>query len=195
MNKLTSVLLGSAVAVGLAVGAVAPASAETEITYWQYSFGVRVDAIDSLIEQFEAASPDIQVNHVNFPYADYRVKVGAAIPAGEGPDVVQLFYGWLDAYREAGLLSPLPAALTGDVASDYFPMVSAMEVDGEFWGLPTAVRSLALFYNTDLFEEAGISGPPETLDELENDQARRCGQSIAGWLHGCADRPGSPLVA
>ncbi|MHA1564408.1 MAG: extracellular solute-binding protein [Alphaproteobacteria bacterium] len=166
MNKLTSALLGSAVAVGLAVGAVAPASAETEITYWQYSFGARVDAIDSLIAQFEAANPDIKVNQVNFPYADYRIKVSAAIPAGEGPDVVQLFYGWLDAYREAGLLSPLPAALTGDVASDYFPMVSAMEVDGDFWGLPTAVRSLALFYNTDLFEEAGLSGPPETLDEL-----------------------------
>jgi multiple sugar transport system substrate-binding protein len=32
--------------------------------------------------------------------------------------------------------------------------------------LPTAVRSLALFYNTRLFEEAGIEGPPKTLDEL-----------------------------
>ncbi len=166
MNKLSGILLGSAIALGLGVGAVAPASAQTEITYWQYTFGARVDAIDALIGQFEAANPDIKVNHVNFPYADYRVKVSAAIPAGEGPDVVQLFYGWLDAYREAELLSPLPASLTGDVGDTFFPMVSAMNVDGEFWGLPTAVRSLALFWNTDLFAEAGLSGPPETLDEL-----------------------------
>ncbi len=166
MNKFTKTLLAGAVAAGLGAGAAVPASAQTEITYWQYSFGSRVDAIDALIEQFEAANPDIKVNQVNFPYADYRVKVSAAIPAGEGPDVVQLFYGWLDAYRNAGLLSPLPASLTRDVATDFFPMVSSMNVDGEFWGLPTAVRSLALFYNTDLFEEAGLSGPPETLDEL-----------------------------
>ena len=33
-------------------------------------------------------------------------------------------------------------------------------------GLPTAVRSLALFYNNDLFSEAGLSGPPETLDQM-----------------------------
>ena len=41
-----------------------------------------------------------------------------------------------------------------------------MKVDGEYWGLPTAVRSLALFYNNDLLKEAGLSGPPETLDDL-----------------------------
>ena len=45
-------------------------------------------------------------------------------------------------------------------------MVSAMKVDGDYWGLPTAVRSLALFYNNDLLKEAGLSGPPETLDEM-----------------------------
>ena len=28
---------------------------------------------------------------LEFPYADYRTKVAAAIPAGQGPDVVQLF--------------------------------------------------------------------------------------------------------
>ena len=41
-----------------------------------------------------------------------------------------------------------------------------MKVDGDYWGLPTAVRSLALFYNNDLFSEAGLSGPPETLDQM-----------------------------
>ena len=45
-------------------------------------------------------------------------------------------------------------------------MVKAMERDGQYMALPTAVRSLALFYNTQLFEEAGIDGPPKTLDEL-----------------------------
>ena len=45
-------------------------------------------------------------------------------------------------------------------------MVSSMKVDGDYWGLPTAVRSLALFYNNDLFSEAGLSGPPETLDQM-----------------------------
>ena len=45
-------------------------------------------------------------------------------------------------------------------------MVAAMREGDNYWALPTAVRSLALFYNKSLFEDAGIDGPPETLDEL-----------------------------
>jgi multiple sugar transport system substrate-binding protein len=39
--------------------------------------------------------------------------------------------------------------------------------EGELWAVPTAVRSLALFYNIDLLEAAGFDGPPETLDEFK----------------------------
>jgi multiple sugar transport system substrate-binding protein len=139
-----------------------------EIEYWQYFFDARVTAMEQLIENFEAANPDITVTMTHFPYADYRTKVAAAIPAGEGPDVVQLFYGWLNDYKAAELIQPLPAdVFDADVIdAEFFPMVSAMREGDSYWALPTAVRSLALFYNTRLFDAAGIDGPPETLDEL-----------------------------
>lgn len=139
-----------------------------EIEYWQYFFDARVDAMEQLIEKFEEANPDITVKMTHFPYADYRTKVAAAIPAGEGPDVVQLFYGWLNDYIEAGLIQPLPkdAFDPAVIDAEFFPMVQAMKRDGSYYALPTAVRSLALFYNTRLFDEAGIENPPATLDEL-----------------------------
>jgi multiple sugar transport system substrate-binding protein len=139
-----------------------------EIEYWQYFFDARVAAMEQLIEGFEAENPGITVKMTHFPYADYRTKVAAAIPAGEGPDVVQLFYGWLNDYKEAALIQPLPAAdfPASDIDENFFPMVQAMREGDNYWALPTAVRSLALFYNTRLFDEAGIEGPPATLDEL-----------------------------
>src|SRR5213083_1149023 len=85
--------------------------AQVEIEYWQYTFAQRVQAIDTLIKQFEAANPGIKVKHTHVPYDDFRVKIAAAIPAGQGPDVVQLFYGWLQDYLKAKLLQPLPAEL------------------------------------------------------------------------------------
>ena len=144
------------------------ASAEVEIEYWQYFFDARVEAMETLIANFEAANPDITVKMTHFPYADYRTKVAAAILAGEGPDVVQLFYGWLNDYKAANLIQPLPAdAFPADqIDAEFFPMVAAMREGDNYWALPTAVRSLALFYNTRLFEAAGIDGPPETLDEM-----------------------------
>ncbi len=157
---------------GLAAGAVfamsTAAANAVEIQYWQYFFEARVNAIDTLIENFEAANPDITVVQTTFPYADYRTKVAAAIPAGQGPDVVQLFYGWLNDYVDADLIRPLPTDMfpPEQIEAEFFPMVQAMKRDGAYMALPTAVRALALFYNKRLFEEAGIEAPPQTLDEL-----------------------------
>ncbi len=165
LTNLRAMALASATSAAALLGTSAHA---VEIEYWQYFFDARVTAMEQLIENFQAANPDITVTMTHFPYADYRTKVAAAIPAGEGPDVVQLFYGWLNDYKAADLIQPLPAdAFPADsIDEEFFPMVSAMREGDNYWALPTAVRSLALFYNTRLFEAAGIDGPPETLDEM-----------------------------
>jgi len=165
LTKLKALVLATATSTAALLSSAANA---VEIEYWQYFFDARVTAMEQLIENFEAANPDITVTMTHFPYADYRTKVAAAIPAGEGPDVVQLFYGWLNDYKAANLIQPLPSdAFNADtIDEEFFPMVSAMREGDNYWALPTAVRSLALFYNTRLFEDAGSDGPPETLDEL-----------------------------
>ncbi len=151
-----------------ATTAMSTAAHAVEIEYWQYFFDARVNAMEQLIKNFEKANPDIKVKMTHFPYADYRTKVAAAIPAGEGPDVVQLFYGWLNDYVDAKLIQPLPKDVFSPekIDKDFFPMVKAMKDGDQYWALPTAVRSLALFYNERLFKEAGIEKPPATLDEL-----------------------------
>ena len=164
INGMRAVLLASAAAVASLAGTAANA---VEIEYWQYFFDARVTAMEQLIENFQAANPDITVTMTHFPYADYRTKVAAAIPAGEGPDVVQLFYGWLNDYVEADLIQPLPTDVfpAATIDAEFFPMVQAMKEGDQYWALPTAVRSLALFYNERLMEEAGVE-PPTTLDEM-----------------------------
>ena len=168
MKRYVAALLGSAVMVGMAV----PATAQDpiEIEYWQYFFEGRVNAIDALIEQFEAENPGITVNQTHFPYADYRTRIAAAVPAGEGPDVIQMFYGWVPDYVDAGLLQPLPQEYfpLQEIEDEYFDIVQAMIYDGQLYAVPTAVRSLALFWNKRMFEEAGLDPetPPATLDEM-----------------------------
>ncbi len=168
MKKLKGLALAGLTASSALFATSALAAEPVEIEYWQYFFDARVTAMEQLIEGFEAENPDITVKMTHFPYADYRTKVAAAIPAGEGPDVVQLFYGWLNDYIAAGLIQPLPVDTfaPSDIDRDFFPMVQAMKKDGAYYALPTAVRSLALFYNQRLFDEAGIEAPPANLDEL-----------------------------
>ena len=50
------------------------------------------------------------------------------------------------------------------VEADFFPMVQTAKFDGAYYAMPTAVRTLALFYNADLLEAAGKE-PPTTWEE------------------------------
>ena len=159
----------AALSAGVSLAALSSAQA-VEIEYWQYVYDTRVEAMDQLIANFEAANPDITVKHTTFPYADYQTRLVAAKLAGQGPDVAQLFYGWLDQFVAGELLQPLDPAVFPheEIEADFFPIVTAMKRNDEYYGLPTAVRSLALFYNKDLFEAAGLDpdNPPQTNDEL-----------------------------
>lgn len=168
----------------LAGTALVPATASqaVEIEYWQYIYETRVTAMDQLIEMFEAANPDITVKQVTFPYSDYQTRVIAANMAGNGPDVLQLFYGWTDNFVNGGVLQPLSKEAFPDqmIEDTFFPIVGAMKRGDDYYGLPTAVRSLALFYNKKLFEEAGIDAPPATLDELVEDGAKLAKKDASG---------------
>lgn len=143
---------------------------EVQIEYWQYHFDAKVELMDELIEEFEAANPGIKVKQTTFPYEQFNEKVAAQVPAGKGPDVINLFYGWVPKYVDSGYLQPLPqdAFPHEDMEAEFFPLIEAVKLDDEYWTIPTAVRTLALFYNKDLFEEAGLDpdSPPETWDEL-----------------------------
>lgn len=141
------------------------------IEYWQYTFEPRQIAMDMLIEQFEAEYPDIDVIHnSDIAYDNFRDEIAASAPAGVGPDVVSLFYGWIPAFVDAGYLIPLPEEdfPAEWIESTFSPMVAESKFQDEYWAIPTAVRSLALFYNKDLFEAAGLDpeAPPTTTEEF-----------------------------
>lgn len=141
------------------------------IEYWQYFFDARVDAMNRLIQQFEAANPDVRVIHnSDIPYDNFRDQIAASAPAGVGPDVATLFYGWVPAWVDAGYLIPLPEDQfpPAEIEATFSPMVPNSIFEGSYWAIPTAVRTLALFWNKDLFDAAGLDPevPPKDLDEL-----------------------------
>lgn len=139
---------------------------QVTITYWQYDYKSKVDTINDLIGQFQAQNPNIKVQQQTFPYDAYQQKVASAVSAGQGPDVVNLYYGWIPTWVKAGYLQPLPDDIAKGLEADFIPVTQAAKVGGKYYGVPTAVRSLALFYNKDLFKAAGIATPPRTWEEF-----------------------------
>lgn len=169
MNRFRGIAL---ILVALLVFSTGAAFAQkTTITYWQYFYQSKVELMDVLIKQFMDKNPDIKVEQVTFPYESYNQKVAASIPAGEGPDVINLFCGWMPMYVKAGYLQELPKTdFSADyMKSNYYPfVVENVDFGDKYYSAPTAVRTLALIWNKKLFKEAGLDPnvPPKTLDEL-----------------------------
>ncbi len=183
MKKLCLVL-AFALLLPLMAAPLAQAEDVVEIEYWQYYFESKIALVDELIAQFEAENPGIKVNHQHFPYDSYQEKIAASVAAGEGPDIVNLFYGWVPKYVKSGVLQPLPAGSFSPEAieADFAPMVTINKFDGVYYTIPTAVRTLGLLYNKDILAEHGYEAPPATLDEMVEMAVKMTKRSAAGDL-------------
>lgn len=173
--------------------AAAPTTApaqKVQIEYWQYFFQSKKDLVDQLIADFQKDNPNITVVQTTFPYEQYNDKVAASVPAGSGPDVINLYYGWLPLYISSGYLAPLPEKdfPTAQIEKDFIPMVQAAKYKGAYYSLPTAVRDLAIFYNKDLWTKAGLDAtkPPKNWDDMlaaaqKMTQSQNGKMTVAGW--------------
>src|SRR5579859_7321187 len=156
-----------------AAAQAAPAVAGQKVTieYWQYFYQSKQDLVNTLIQDFQKANPNIEIVHNStIPYEQYQQKLAAAAPAGQGPDVVNLYYGWLGKFTQSGYLQELPTGAfpAATLEKDFFPVVQGAKLQGKYWGVPTAVRTLALFYNKDLMTASGVdpNKPPTTWEEF-----------------------------
>ena len=185
MNRSTRPLVATAAAVSIlalsACAASAPdtsaTGASTTITFSSYSYGTQGaagDGMQVLLDAFAEAHPDITVVPEAVPVADALTKTKAAVAAGSPPDVQQLGYS-----KMAEAFATLPVQSIEEIAGDEWDahvdgiapgLVSTGEDDGTVKALPFTVSIPTLFYNADIFREAGLDPeePPATIDEVED---------------------------
>lgn len=99
--------------------------------------------------------------------ATYQEDIVRAFAEGKGPDIFLIRNSWLPKFET--LIAPAPAYQFSEKEyRDAFADVVARDfiVEGKAYGAPLSVDSLALYYNKDLFNAAGIANPPSTWDEF-----------------------------
>jgi len=136
---------------------------KTKLVFWE--FMMDDDTAESVIEEYEAQNPDVEIEFVQLSWATGFDKIVTAFAAGAVPDVLELGNTWVANFANEGVLTNI-----SDEVEKYPYIVGWNQslYDGEYWGYPWLLGTRAMFYNTDLFEEAGLDpeNPPETWGEL-----------------------------
>lgn len=129
----------------------------TTITYMEFSSnGGHEKDLQAIVDAFEKDNPDIDVKVETTPYDQYFTKLQTALAGGTAGDAFELNYENFVTYAENGSLAEL-----SDVdATSYKPsLLEAYQSDGKQLGLPESFSDVVLFYNKDLFDEAGVDLP------------------------------------
>ncbi|OQO89438.1 extracellular solute-binding protein [Saccharomonospora piscinae] len=146
-----------------------PQAVTGTVTFWDTSDATSESpAYKELVTRFEEQYPNITVEYVNVPFDGADDKFKTAAQSGDGaPDVMRTDVGWTSTFAALGYLQPLDGTPALDNADDYLQVPMESNVyEGKTYGVPQVTDTLALLYNKDHFEQAGIDAPPATWDEL-----------------------------
>lgn len=140
------------------------ALAQTTISYYSFTTDQgHMDELERLIETFEERNPDIAIEVTTAPFNDYFTKLQTDFAAGNAPDVFELNYENFVTFAARDLLAPLDAYVSGDdgIADGTFydAALDAFAYQGTQYGLPITFSTVVLFYNQDMFDEAGVAYP------------------------------------
>ena len=120
----------------------------------------------NFVKKFEAENPGIKLNLEVVPWNDINTIVSTRISNNNPPDILNsdIFSNFAD----EALLLPVDDYCPEELYGDFIPtLLEQSRINGTVWGLPILASVRLMYYNTDIFEEAGVD-VPETWDELED---------------------------
>ncbi|MGI9333235.1 MAG: extracellular solute-binding protein [Gammaproteobacteria bacterium] len=148
--------------------ALADADTEGKLTIW-LGYPETLEAFQLGEQTFTEQYPNVEVEILTFSLRDFEAKLAIAVPTGTGPDILALHDFLFPRYYESGSLDEVPddlVALVNDPDIIDAPFARVVTREGRPWGVPWWTGRSALFYNIDHFEEAGLAGPPETVEQV-----------------------------
>jgi multiple sugar transport system substrate-binding protein len=128
-----------------------------------------VEAMEEVIAMFEAEHPNIQVEMTRYAYDDFKSALLTSLAGGEGPDTARLDIIWVPEFAELEALVALDEAMPDfdQIAANTFPgPLATNHWKDHYYGLPQDTNTQVLLWNKELFDAAGITAAPTTMEEF-----------------------------
>lgn len=147
----------------------------------QYSLNLEIwglfddsDVFSKIFDEYKKTNPNIEsITYKKLSPDTYEKELLEALASEQGPDIFLVRNVWLREFADK--LSPAPADIVNEksVKEQFVDVVDNDFVsDGNVYALPLSVDSLALFYNKDIFNKAGLTYPPKNWEDFTEDVKR-----------------------
>lgn len=136
------------------------------VEFWNTMEGPEARIMPTLIKEFCAANPGIEINEVTIDFYKAREKFRQSMKSGAAPDLLRADRFWLADFVTEDLLDEIPGKEIATELEDMVPVARGVITHNEkYWGIPVSVDSLAMFYNRKHLEEKGVK-VPTNFDEF-----------------------------
>lgn len=146
---------------------------KNKITFWHAMSGNNGEALEDIVDKFNEQSDTVTVEAIyQGSYDESLNKLRAVGGSEEAPALVQVFEIGTKYMSESGFITPMQefidnndfntSILEPNIASYY-------EIDGQLNSMPFNTSNAVMFYNKDMFEEAGLDSdnPPSSFSEMK----------------------------
>ena len=143
---------------------------KVELNYW--GLWEEGSVMEGVIADFEAKNPNIKVNYKKNSQENYKVRLQnkLAKTGVEGetdiPDIFRIHNTWLPVFKNELAIVPTDTATKIGLDTDFYDVYKkTLKAGSNYKAIPLMYDGLALFYNKNLIESAGI-GAPKTWNDL-----------------------------
>jgi multiple sugar transport system substrate-binding protein len=162
-RNLAALLLVTVVVASTAT-ACAGGGASGTVRFLVFGEPAELQAFRSVVREFRQVEPDVTVKLVEASDRDDLIaRLSTSFAGGQPPDLFLINYRFYGQFASREVLEPIQSRLDGSDAFDeddfYEEALDAFRRDGELVCLPQNISSLVVYYNRDLFREAGVREP------------------------------------
>ena len=175
-------VLGAIAATTVAPAVRAQAPVTLKIAYPAWDTKAQEAAVTGIFADYEKQNPGVKIELISLPFPVLRQRLVVSARAGDPPDIAYVDGRWVPEMATPGLLSDITAGASKLDRSDWFaePWKGAT-VNGRIFAIPDRIDPWMVYYNTDLFQKAGLTTFPKNLDQLAEAAVKMTRDGAYGW--------------
>lgn len=140
----------------------------TILAFWHTYNDLEERVLKDIIKDWEKLNPKFTVRPVRIPFDGHKPKLRTALTVGQGPDMARVDWSFVCELARKNAVIDLETFEFSKIREQYLraPLETGF-IDGKYYGIPDQTTCVAMFYNKQMFRDAGLEPKvPATWEEF-----------------------------